>query len=269
MAGDGWDGTGEGAVTVFWHVDGTTPDFGAGQRTALINGMQAWANVVQITFQEVAVPNASVSVDWDFLVGDHSATEPQEAGDPQCPFDGAGGVLAHAGFPPGVNSTCINPMPESFAGNVHFDEAEGWEQDNASGAGPFSVTLTACHEVGHGIGLTHSGGADVMRPSQNSTDGFVGLTANDVANIQAGYAAGAGAVITLNATGVWVDGAFGGTELGIPGQPVNTVNEGVAGVPPFTTGVAVHIQAGSYPETVTINRNMILQGENGVVTIGL
>ena len=47
MNGNGWDGSGQGSATIFWHVEGTTPDVGAGQRQALIDGMQAWADVVQ------------------------------------------------------------------------------------------------------------------------------------------------------------------------------------------------------------------------------
>lgn len=270
MAGNGWDGAGLGAATVYWYVEGVTPDFAAAQRTALITAMQAWAGVAQITFQEIAVRNSNVSVDWHFVTLDHSAIEPQEAGDPDCPFAGPGGVLAHAGFPPGVNSTCINPMAESFSGNVHFDEDETWEEDNAGGAGEFGLTLIACHEVGHSIGLTHSSEAtDVMRPSFSSNDAFAGLSACDISNIQAGYASGGGSVITLNTTGIWVDGGYVGVERGLPAQPVNTVIEGVNGLPPFTSNIVIHIDAGTYSETMLITESCFLEAENGSVVIGL
>jgi len=270
MAGDGWDGPGQNAVTIFWHVVNATPDFGAAQRQALIAAMQAWAGVVRITFQELPVPNQNVGVDWSFQTGDHCAAEAAECGDPDCPFDGAGGILAHAGFPPGVNSLCTSPMTETFAGNVHFDEGETWEQDNAGGSGPYSLTLIACHELGHAIGLVHdnSGGGDVMRPTFSSNDGFGGLSADDIANIQSGYASGTGAVITLNDTGVWVNRAFGGVELGTQANPFNTVAEGAGGVPPSSTDIVVHISAGTYPENLTITQNMVLRAEGGVVNIG-
>jgi hypothetical protein len=260
MAGNGWDGSGQNSATVFWHVEGTTPDFGAAQRTALINAMNAWAGVVQITFQELPIANANQSIDFNFLTGNHSASEPQEAGDADCPFDGAGGVLAHAGFPVGVNSTCPGILAETFAGNVHFDEAEAWEQDTG-GAAAFSLTLIACHEIGHAIGLVHAtaGWTDVMRPSFSPNDGFVGLNANDIANARIGYAMGAGQVRTLNDSGVWVNKAFVGTERGTQAAPFNTVTEGVK---------VVHIQSGTYNEAMTISRNMELRAENGSVTIG-
>lgn len=269
MAGD-WDGAGLNAATVFWHIDGTTSDVGSGQRTAFITALQAWASVVQITFDEVPITNRNTSIDFNFLTLDHSATEPQEAGDPDCPFDGPSGVLAHAGFPPGVNSACVNPMANSWAGNVHFDEAETWEQDNASGVGPFSLTLIACHEIGHSIGCIHdnSGGGDVMRPSFSSNDGFLGLSADDIANVRTGYAAGVGQVRTLETLGVWVDAATLLVERGTQANPFDTVIEGVNGVPPFTTSVTVHIQAGNYPENITISKALILQADGGTVTIG-
>ena len=269
IAGDGWDGPGLGSATLFWHVEGASPDFSAGQRTALIAGLQAWASVVDVDFVELPVPNQERAVDFDFLVGDHSVVEPAEAGDPDCPFDGANGTLAHAGFPPGVSSACVDPMPETFAGNVHFDEAETWEQDTGSGAA-FSLTLIACHEIGHAIGLVHdnSGGGDVMRPTFGPGDGFVGLSEDDIANAQSGYAVGPGAVVTLETTGVWVDSDAAGPELGTSAQPFNTVVEGTAGVPPLSTGIVVHIDAGNYPGGLLVTQNMVLRAENGVVTIG-
>lgn len=264
-----WDGPGQNATTLYWHVEGSSPDFSAGQRAALIAALQAWADAAEIAFIEVPVPNLNRAIDYDFLVGDHGATEPAEAGDPDCPFAGPGGVLAHAGFPPGANSTCVNPMGESFAGNVHFDEAETWEQDTGS-ATAFSLTLIACHEVGHAIGLVHdnSGGGDVMRPTFSAADGFLGLSDDDIANLQGGYSSDPGFVITLNETGVWVDSDAVAPEYGTSVRPFDTVAEGANGVPPLSTDIVVHIDAGSYPGAVTITQNMILQAENGVVTIG-
>lgn len=269
VSGLGWDGPGQNATTLFWHAEGTTGDLQAGQRAALIQAMQAWASVVRITFQELPVANANRSIDFNFLTGDHSVVEPQEAGDPDCPFNGSGDVLAHAAFPPGGLSTCGGLIVESFAGNVHFDDAELWAQDDGDGAA-FSLTLVACHEIGHALGLVHAvdGCSDLMRPGFADTDTFTGLTANDINNIRVGYAGGTGAVITLNETGVWVARNFVGFEMGTQGAPFNAVSEGVAGVPPHSTGVAVHLQSASYNETLTISQNMILRAENGPVTIG-
>lgn len=269
MNGYGWDGEGENATAVLFHVEGTTADLGGGQRAALIAGMQAWANVARITFVELPIPNRQRQLDFNFLVGDHCFLEPAECNDGDCYFDGPGGTLAHAAFPAGEDSICIEDIPESFAGNVHFDDDDLWEQDNGSPTN-FSLTLVACHEIGHAIGLIHSGGGnDVMRPSFAPGDNFSGLTQNDIDNIRIGYAAGPGAVITLEQTGVWVNNGFGGDEQGIQSNPFNSVAEGVSGVPPFGAGVTLHVNAGNYFEVLTITQNMVMQAENGLVRIGV
>ncbi len=276
MSGNGWDGPGANADTILWHVEGSTPDVGAGQRQAMIDAFGRWAGVVQITFVEVPTANRSISVDLNFLTGNHSASEPAEAGDPDCPFDGAGGVLGHAGFPPGVASTCISPMAETFAGNVHFDEAEGWEQDNEGGFGPFSLELLGAHEIGHGIGLTHSATGDIMQSTFTSTTVAFGPSANDIHNIQQGYLAGAGSVTTLEQTGIWVDINADPIlpEWGLPGFEFDSVAEGVNAVPPWAGGVTVHIQPGNYLENITIfegstDRTFVLVSEGpGNVVIG-
>ena len=56
MAGNGWDGAGQGSATVFFHVEAATPDFTTGQRSALFTALQAWANVVEINFIEMPMP---------------------------------------------------------------------------------------------------------------------------------------------------------------------------------------------------------------------
>ena len=74
-------------------------------------------------------------------------------------------------------------------------------------------------------------------------------------------------MITLETSGIWVDGSFGGTELGTQASPFDTVAEGPANAPPFTS-VTVHIETGTYAESpLTISNASILNAENGTVRI--
>lgn len=269
MLGDGWDGAGTGSATIYWHVEGSTGDFGSAQRTAMINALESWTDVVDITFWELPVANVDQSIDLNFLTGDHSAVESAEAGDPDCAFDGLGGTLAHAGFPPGVASECINLMTESFAGNVHFDDAEIWEEDYLGGTGRYSLTLITAHEVGHSLGLVHSTGAnDVMRSAFDSDSSFGGLSSNDITNIRSGYATGSGGVVTLEDVGIFVDVAYTGPEYGIGGLPFDTIEEGFDGVPPHSTGVILWVEGGTYNEaSISMTQSATIKALSGTVVI--
>ncbi|MFI4898569.1 MAG: matrixin family metalloprotease [Phycisphaerales bacterium JB059] len=268
MAGSGWDGSGANATTVYFRIENSTSDLGAGQRAAILAGLQIWADIVQIDFVEIGVANANRSIDFRFVTGNHCSQEPDECGDADCAFDGPNGVLAHAGFPPGVNSACVDPMEETWAGNVHFDDDEPWEQDDA---GPgFSMALIAAHEVGHAIGLTHDtggGGPHIMRPLFSDTDGLQAPSASDTLHLWSGYAAGTGAVVTLEEGGLWVNGNWTLTELGLPGAPFNTIVEAENAIPPFAD-VDINVSAGSYPQSVTFNRPCTINAIGGTVVIG-
>ncbi len=62
-----------------------------------------------------------------------------------------------------------------------------------------------------------------------------------------------------------VDGSYGGTELGTPAQPFNTVSEGNN----FAwDGSRIKIQAGSYSETLTFTKRLDVLAEGGSVLIG-
>lgn len=269
MTGTGWDGAGLNATTLNWHMRDVSADLPASaQRAAWIAGLQTWANVVQITFNELPVRGQSRELDLGFTTGNHCGYEPAECGNANCPFDGPNGVLAHAAFPPFVNSLCIPNIPEPFAGDVHFDDAETWEQDTGSPSA-ISLQLIASHELGHSIGLTHdTGSGDIMRPTFSLSDAAQAPSASDLANVRAGYAAGSGAVVTLEATGVWANSAFFGTELGTVASPFNTVGEGAGGVPPGSTAVTLHLRTGNYAGGVTITQAMFVQADGGAALIG-
>ena len=269
MTGNGWDGSSQGAVTLSWHMGNVTGDFTWGsQRAALIAAMQAFANVVQITFVEHPSGGLNTEVDWSFQTGNHCGSEGAECGDADCVFTSSS-PLAHAAFPPGVNSACGGVLSETFSGNVHFNDAFTWEDQAEGAAGSYSMRLTAAHELGHALGLVHSADTnDVMFASASSTQTFTGLSAGDIANIRLGYATGNGSVITLESSGVWVNLNASGQLLGTQFAPFKTVPQGVGGVPWGNNGVILHVQAGVYPQTVFADKRMTIKAENGTVRIG-
>ncbi|XP_075773406.1 matrilysin-like [Pelodiscus sinensis] len=114
---------------------------------AIKKAFQVWSDVTPLRFQNVARGEADILI--RFAHGAH--------GD-QSPFDGRGGVLAHAFAPsPGIG------------GDAHFDEAEKWSQNHIGKVFPVPVAtnsapstqrtnlfLVAAHEFGHSLGLGHS-----------------------------------------------------------------------------------------------------------------
>ncbi|KAM3869117.1 collagenase 3 [Diretmus argenteus] len=101
-----------------------------------------WADVTPLRFRRRS--RREVDIVIAFHSGDHKDG---------APFDGKGGILAHA-FRPGFG----------IGGDVHFDVDEDWSF-NATG---FNLFAVAVHEFGHALGLPHSPdpGA-VMYPAYN------------------------------------------------------------------------------------------------------
>uniref|UniRef100_A0A673MRQ9 Collagenase 3 n=1 Tax=Sinocyclocheilus rhinocerous TaxID=307959 RepID=A0A673MRQ9_9TELE len=112
-------------------------------RTAFRQAWKLWAQAVPLKFRRQRRSDADIVI--SFNNKDH------EDGSP---FDGEGGILAHAFFPgPGIG------------GDVHFDDEEAWTTTNAKGCNLLAV---AVHEFGHALGLPHSSdpGA-IMFPAYN------------------------------------------------------------------------------------------------------
>lgn len=149
-----------------------TPDLPNNQVVQGIEqALSLWSAVTALRFTRIAVGN-NPNIIIRFAAGDH--------GDGNN-FDGAGGVLAHAYYPP----VPPNP-PQPIQGDAHFDEAETWTITIPPAGGSFDLVTVAGHEFGHSLGLGHSTvtGA-LMAPFYGGPHRF--LHSDDISGIQAIY----------------------------------------------------------------------------------
>ncbi|XP_061674166.1 stromelysin-3 isoform X2 [Syngnathoides biaculeatus] len=100
-------------------------------RRVFQEALKIWSDVTPLTFTEVFTGKADIRIDFNrYWHGD------------SLPFDGPGGILAHAFFP-----------KTHRQGDVHFDYDEAWTLGNHMGTDLLQV---AAHEFGHVLGLLHS-----------------------------------------------------------------------------------------------------------------
>ncbi|XP_043967501.1 stromelysin-3 [Gambusia affinis] len=100
-------------------------------RRVIREAVKIWSDVTPLTFTEVRRGIADIRIDFSsYWHGDN------------LPFDGPGGILAHAFFP-----------KTHRQGDIHFDYDESWTLGNYMGTDLLQV---AAHEFGHVLGLQHS-----------------------------------------------------------------------------------------------------------------
>ncbi|XP_048641016.1 stromelysin-3 isoform X2 [Marmota marmota marmota] len=106
-------------------------------RQTVAEALQVWSEVTPLTFTEVHEGHADIMIDFTrYWHGDN------------LPFDGPGGILAHAFFP-----------KTHREGDVHFDYDETWTIGDNQGTDLLQV---AAHEFGHVLGLQHTTAAKAL-----------------------------------------------------------------------------------------------------------
>ena len=145
--------------------NGMTP---AKVHAAFAQAFAMWAAETPLSFKRVSA-TANPDIRIKFVSGNH--------GDGSS-FDGRGGVLAHAYYPP--------PNSGALAGDAHFDEAESWTLNIPTGAGKIDLVTVAAHEFGHSLGLRHSNvNGSMMFPSYTGPRRY--LHSDDIAGIRSIY----------------------------------------------------------------------------------
>ncbi|XP_034080565.1 collagenase 3-like [Gymnodraco acuticeps] len=116
---------------ITYRITQYTPDLTQSHVDSTIaQAFQLYSDVIPLNFKQVYSGNADIMI--LFKGGYHGDFYP---------FDGAGGVLAHANSP-----------GRGQGGDTHFDDDETWTLSSRG----VNLLLVAAHEFGHALGLDHS-----------------------------------------------------------------------------------------------------------------
>ncbi|XP_043115846.1 matrix metalloproteinase-20 [Puntigrus tetrazona] len=119
--------------TITYRIARYTPDLSREEvENSLRLALKVWSEAAALKFVQVKHGVADINFSFNYKAhGDFF------------PFDGPGGVLAHA-FEPG----------DGIGGDVHFDDDETWTAGR--GRPGYNLFSVAAHELGHSLGLSHS-----------------------------------------------------------------------------------------------------------------
>jgi hypothetical protein len=215
LVDSGWSPDPGGGVALHYFFDSVTPDLSDSViQSQFARAFAEWEQYANITITPASQPQMARSIDILFARLAHGDAYP---------FTGPGGVLAHTFYPVPTN-------PEPLAGDMHLNADESWTVGGAVDL--YSVVL---HETGHALGLGHSDNpADVMYPYYNLE---TGLSANDIAGVQALYGKSGQATTGTGSTGTTGTGSTGTTGTGSTGTgTTGTTGAGGTGTTGTGTG---------------------------------
>lgn len=146
-----------GGDTYYWHLVNFTPDVPK-EKVVLVFKlvMEKWQSgfdIIPPVGRHLKLESTSdiEKADFIFSFGDIFHKIPHGEGQIDCPFpfDGVGGVLAHA-----FAYETVAP----YGGQCHFDESEHWSEMHGTKEGKIHTHLltVALHETGHIVGAGHS-----------------------------------------------------------------------------------------------------------------
>jgi len=233
LVDSGWSPDPGGGVALHYFFDSLTPKLDESVvQSQFARAFAEWAQYANITITPASQPQMARSIDILFARLAHGDAYP---------FDGPGGVLAHTFYPAPTNS-------EPIAGAMHLDADESW-----SVGGTLDLYSVVLHETGHALGLGHSDNPSaVMYPYYRLQ---TGLSADDIAGVQALYGKSGQANTPPPAGGGTTSAGAGGTGAGGTGAGgTGGTTSGADTVPPSLTIVSPSSTiVSSYSATTSIS----------------